>query len=299
MVRRILMAAMLVALCGCQAAERPVGETQNTSEASVEDVAENATDVVDASQNAAGSADNAANAASNASNAEIWCGAARAYLSATDCRALEIQRDSLEQGVAAFNPPRSMMRGEATRVVLAIGPKAEESEVAAAAGGDASAVRVAPVRIGRYMTASLSGSAFTIAPVGNPQRDLGLSASEQWEWDVTPTREGAQTLQVRIETFAQDGRGNRTRIRLDQSPPVSVDVQVTDRERRSQTIGTIKGDVEDTTGLLKSLGAWLLALAGVIGALALVIWRIRGLGKKPEEGDGGSEDDKSAPPAGG
>lgn len=214
---------------------------------------------------------------------DSWCAAARAAMSAAGCRLLADQRDSLEDGVAAFNPPRQMVRGKATHVVLAIGMESDREEAVRAAGGRSAETQVARVRIGRYMRATLSGSAFTIVPIGNPQRDLGMSGSEQWEWDVTPTQEGSQTLQLRIETFAQDAQGHATRLKLYQSSPISVSVTVTERQERSEAIGTLRGDLEDTTGLLKSLRGWLLALAGVIVAASLVVWRVRGFGKKPED----------------
>ncbi|WHO39920.1 hypothetical protein PMI04_004825 [Sphingobium sp. AP49] len=278
--KRIAMVAMMLGLASCSAERSAQAPTENTSASvdnmTVEGAAENSANAVD---NAATGLENAANGASE----EIWCAAARATMSAAECQSLTQQRDSLEQGVAAFNPPRTMMRDEPTRVVLAIGSEAESAETVRAAGGPPSGAQVAPVRIGRYMSATLSGSAFTITPIGEAKRDLGMSGSEQWEWDVTPTREGDQTLQVRVESFAQDAQGHATRLKLYQSSPIAVSVTVTDRQKRSAAIGTMKGDLDDTTGLFKSLRGWLLALAGVIVAASLVVWRMRGFGKKPDD----------------
>lgn len=274
--KRVAMTVMMLGLWSCNAKVSDQAPTENTS-APVDNATIDGT--VNMVENAAAGAENVSNSVSS----DTWCAAARATLSAAECRSLAEQRDSLEQGVAAFNPPRTMMRGEATRVVLAIGAEADRAETVHAAGGTPSGAQVAPVRIGRYMRASLSGSAFTIAAIGEPGRDLGMSSSEQWEWDVTPTREGDQTLQVRVESFAQDAQGRATRLKLYQSPPIAVSVTITDRQKRSEAIGDLKGDLDDTAGLFQSLRGWLLALAGVIVAASLVVWRMRGFGKKPDD----------------
>ncbi len=284
--KRIAMMAMMLGLWSCSAERSAQAPTENTS-ASVDNAMIDG--AVDAASNAVGNAETGAENTGSTESGDTWCVATRATMSAAECHALAQQRDSLEQGVAAFNPPRSMMRGEATRVMLAIGAEADRAETVHAAGGAPSGVQVASVRIGRYMSASLSGSAFTITPIGEPKRDLGMSSSEQWEWDVTPTREGDQTLQVRVESFAQDAQGRATRLKLYQSPPISVSVTITDRQKRSEAIGDLKGDLDDTTGLFESLRGWFLALAGVIVAASLVVWRMRGFGKKPD-------DDKKGPP---
>lgn len=298
---RLLTMAVMLGLAGCNSAPmQGEGASSDVENAAApipgtipEDTLDNAMNAVDIMPGNAVSPDTGGpvygggsvepgNAAGGTAD-DPWCPAARAAMPAARCAALTAQRDSLEQGVAAFNPPRMMMRGAATRVVLAIGAQVERSETVRAAGGRPADVQVAPVRIGRYMRAALSGSAFDIVPIGDPRRDLGMSGSEQWEWDVTPTRAGDQTLQVRIETFAQDGEGHATRLKLYQSAPIAVSVHVTDREARAEKIQTAKDDIKDTTGLLESLRGWLLALAGVIVAASLVVWRMRGFGKKPDD----------------
>lgn len=310
MSKHVAIVAMLITLCSCSSAERRIGNESAASEEIVENVmnetventvdpaanaaenvAENAVNVAENAANGGEEINNAANAVDSGDNDE-WCAVARATMTVAQCQSLAIQRDSLEEGVVAFNPPREMIRGVATRVVLAIGAKTDETEVVGAAGGQPTAPRVSPVRIGRYMSAALSGSAFTIMPVGDPERDLGLSTSEQWEWDVTPTAQGRQSLQVRIETLAQDRHGNRTRIKLYQSPAVTVSVKVADREIVVEDLAKKKETVEGWTGLLKSISAWLIALAGVIAAAGLVVWRVRRLGQKPED----AQDEDKPPP---
>jgi hypothetical protein len=263
-----------------------------------------AENVAEAVANAANFTENAASAAENAADAidtgedVSWCALARREMTGKSCTDLQQQRDSLEEGVSAFDPPHEMTRGHVTRIGLAIGATEDAVVTVRSVGGTAGVTPTAPVKIGRYMAASLTGSAFDIVPVGDPKRDLGMSSNEFWEWDVTPKKEGAQTLQVSIEAFAQDDKGDRTRIKLYQSPPVSVTVLVSKQDKTHDAIDDIKGQVDDTTGLMKSVRAWLIALAGVAGAIGLVVWYVRNIGKKPPKGDsdkdGSDESDDGA-----
>lgn len=234
--------------------------------------------------------ENASNAADNSSSpgnetspdAMIRCAAFRANMTQARCDDLVQQQRELEAGVAAFNPERAMTLDKPVRLTLTIGAQADAAEVVRAAGGTPGQASTVGIRIGRYMTATLTGSAFNIVPVGDPQRDLGASSAETWQWDVTPLSRGPQTLQAQIETFAES-EGQRTRISLFRSDPVAVDVTVTGEQARADAINQANRELETSKPLLDNLAIWLGSLAALILAAGVVWWRIRNFSRKPKD----------------
>jgi len=289
--------AIILGLCLVLAACNAPNEPTDATNAVWEEPAENAAGAGgNVSENTMAGMDNAADNATgdNASgghptvlpiSANIWCPVIRARTSQARCDDLTEQQANLEKGIAAFNPPREMTMGQATRVYLPIGRVAHEAAVVRAAGGPAGSAATVAVRIGRFMTATLSGSAFDIAPIGDPQRDLGGSSSETWEWDVTPTAGGTQSLRVELETFAQDENGQRTRLALFRSPPISVDVTVTGEQKRKAALEQAGREIGNTTPLMESLTKWLGLLAALLLAAGIVWWRVRNFGRKPKDDD--------------
>lgn len=291
--------SLCLVLAGCQARYEaaPVSNVREDTASEAGEEAENASAEFPGDiENAANATDgepvtNASKASAGSSGGQpayralVWCPAIKARTSRGRCDDLTEQQASLEAGVAAFNPPRKMMVGKASRVILPIGAQAERAAVVAAAGGVPGTATTVSVRIGRYMSAKLSGSAFDIKPVGEPLRDLGGSSSETWEWDVTPTDKGTQTLRVEVETFAEDETGGRTRLTLYRSPPIDIDVEVTAQEKRKETYRKVGDEITNTTPILESLTKWLGLFAGLVLAAGVVWWRLRNFGRKPKDDD--------------
>lgn len=196
------------------------------------------------------------------------------------CQNIKDQQAALEAGVAAFRPSERMERGTTTRVRLAIGAADGRAETARAAGGvEADLV---PVKIGRFMSATLSGANFQITPDRDPHRDLGASSSETWEWNVVPEREGQQILQAQVETFAVGDDGSRTRLSIYRSEPIAVAVFVSARDERLDDVKRWEEETGVWRGLVEALTGWAGALAALILALSLIAWRIRRFGRESE-----------------
>jgi hypothetical protein len=287
---RLILAGLclLVTACSAPPNEQAAGEAGSGTENAM---AENEWSD-NAIENASNAIDNAANAADNSSSpgnqtgpdAMIRCAAFRANMTQARCDDLVQQQRELEAGVAAFNPQRAMTLNKPVRLTLTIGAQAEAADVVRTAGGTPGQAATVGIRIGRYMTATLTGSAFQIVPVGNPQRDLGASSAETWQWDVTPLSRGPQTLQAQIETFAES-QGERTRVSLFRSDPVSIDVAVTGEQARADAINQASRELETTKPLLDNLAIWLGSLAAVVLAAGIVWWRIRNFGRRPKDDD--------------
>lgn len=210
-----------------------------------------------------------------------FCAPVRRRLSAADCQAITDQQASLESGIAAFKPPPTMVRGQVERVRFAIGSESDRATTVRAAGGDGDG-GVVPVKIGRFMTATLSGANFKITPIGDPGRDLGASSSELWEWDVEPQREGNHVLQVRVETFAESDDGERTRLSLYRSPPIAVAVVVSSRDQRLDRVRDFEEETTVWQRLVEALTGWFGAAAALVLAISLLVWRLRSFGRRPE-----------------
>ena len=198
------------------------------------------------------------------------------------CDSVTEQAASLEQGVGAFAAPTTMVVGQTEDMSFAVGKKADAEETAQAVGGNTTTTLQVQTKIGRFMTATLTGGGFDIAGEGTPERDLGASSSEIWTWHVTPRQQGPRTLLLTVKVDAVDEDGQRTRITLS-SKTVAVNVGVTAADKRRRQIDDVKNVIDETGSLWPSIEKWLAGLAGVLLVLGLVIWRFKLLGKKPEE----------------
>lgn len=189
------------------------------------------------------------------------------------CRSLGNQFRNLEAGVGALNAPAEMAVDGSYTVALAIGRDEDVevvTETAEAEAGPVATSNVGEVQLARRMRVTLSGSAFRIAAEGEPERELGLSRQATWRWQVVPTADGRQSLVATVEPIAvlPDGRRMElgpARRRLDVQVSVTTEQQLSRWER-----------------FLKSTTGVLLALAALIAAAGLIVWRVRTFGKKPD-----------------
>lgn len=134
----------------------------------------------------------------------IWCSDVRKRVPAGLCQDYRDQIADLDQGMAAFDPPRDMVKGQASEVRLAIGPEDEATRIKSLAGDQGKAV-TASIEIGAKMRARLTGRAFDIDPDIPVDLEMGRSRRKVWTWDVTPKRQGTHPLSAEITVLATDG----------------------------------------------------------------------------------------------
>ena len=281
----VFVLAVVLAVAGCSKTESTNvidvnamdGDLlQNTVDTAVDNAIDNATAPANAMENAAG------NAHVIRHLILIDCPILHRRTTEAQCASVTEQAAALEQGVGAFAAPPNMVVGQTEDVNFAVGKQEDAEETAQSVGGNTTTTVQVQTRIGRFMTATLTGGGFDIAGEGTPERDLGATASEIWTWHVTPRQQGPRTLLLTVKVDAVDDDGKRTRITLS-SKTVAVNVGVTAADRRRQKIDDVKGLIDDTGSLWPSIEKWLAGLAGVLLVLGLVIWRFKLLGKKPEE----------------
>ena len=236
---------------------------------------------------------------------------------AEDCSLAEETDQSVSSGLAAFNWPREMRRGKPVLLRLAVGeaPPPEPPPVAAAAppaadagsaalpadaaaGGDAvppppppppppepadvegavrdmegETVKYTPL-VGRYMSARLSGDGFDVVAQSPEHQEVLRDSVTHWDWLVTPKTGGTHTLTVTTQVEFRDSDGKFIPLRY--APETrKVEVKV--------PWWAFLMDV------LLAMPAWGKALAGALGALAMVAtawWGLRravsGKSGKPE-----------------
>lgn len=198
---------------------------------------------------------------------------ASAELTQAACRSLNNQFQNLEAGVGSLNAPAEMSLDGSYTVALAIGREEDEAEVKATADaetGPTATSEVGDVRLAQRMRVTLSGSAFRITPEGETERELGLSRQATWRWQVTPIADGPQSLVATVQPIAVLPGGRR--LDLDSAERyLNVQVRVTTEQR----LGRVERFLKSTTGVL-------VALAALIAAISLIIWRMRSFGRKPD-----------------
>lgn len=189
-----------------------------------------------------------------------------------ECTHYATLQASLKKGIAAFDPPRSMHMGKDYPVKLVIGSEEASSQVIDAAT-DAGEVKTVNIRLGSWICAELLASQFEVVGERRLCRERGLSQTMSWDWTVSPVQDGRLKLGVKVESFAE--KGGKPLDAID-SRMIAVDVE-------ADALGRFDMMVSRLTESLGGVRSMLLALLSALGVLSVVIWRVRNLGKKPEQ----------------
>ncbi len=166
-----------------------------------------------ATDRSAPAASESAPAASAQAENTVFCPEIERRWSAQECEDFTNLARSAEAGVAAFNAPEELQRGQTHTLQLAIGhapPEREEAPVAQAERPPAAdptpltpsetvealpgqTVQFTPL-VGRFMRAELAGAGFEITPQGPASREVLPDSVATWTWQVTARERGTQAL---------------------------------------------------------------------------------------------------------
>jgi hypothetical protein len=208
-----------------------------------------------------------------------FCEEVARRVSPADCAVLERLADQAETGVAAFNAPNPMARGEAHTLQLAISfappdPAAvapplepapsvddarEPGEIIASLPG--TTVQFTPL-VGRFMRAELVGDGFDIAAVTPASQEVLPESSTVWSWRVAALAGGQRTLTLTTVVEGCTAEGQCYPLR---STSTNYQVEV--------SVGWL-GRAED---FLRALPNWLQLATAVLVALAALVGAIFGL----------------------
>lgn len=119
---------------------------------------------------------------------------------------LKATLDELTEGQILFNPPKEMTVGTKEKIEARISKKLVTNISEGLKGrGEPELVSI---KVGSFMTTRLRGNNFQIDALSSEGQVVPDEDFAQWEWDVTPLKRGAQTLQllviIRIKLAATD-----------------------------------------------------------------------------------------------
>ena len=100
----------------------------------------------------------------------------------------------LRPGQIVFNPPAQMRVAEIKVIVVRI---SDDLRRDLTAGLGANPI-TAKIRVGSFLKASLSGTNFKTEPLSELNQALPKGGEAQWQWNVTPTQSGEQTLSLTV-----------------------------------------------------------------------------------------------------
>ncbi len=107
--------------------------------------------------------------------------------------------NNLEWGNIAFNTPQKIRLEEPTTIELVLSPthSIEELQSSLESQGE---IESAEIRISNQMAANLVGTGFKIEAL-RPQEQAISSDKTQWKWEVTPTQDGSQSLELTLSAI--------------------------------------------------------------------------------------------------
>jgi hypothetical protein len=204
----------------------------------------------------------------DASVAAEFCAEVGRRVSQADCDVLTQLADQAEAGVAAFNAPDPLRRGEAHMLQLAISfappeedarepassdpekPALEPADVVADLPG--STVEFAPL-VGRFMRAELVGAGFEITPLTPASQEVLTDSVTTWSWRAVANEGGQRTLTLTTVVEGCTSEGQCYPLR---STSRNYSVKV--------TVGWL-GRAQD---MIAGVPTWIRLLSAVVAALA-------------------------------
>ena len=202
-------------------------------------------------------------------DATVFCAEVARRVTAAQCDTYVQLARSAERGVAAFNAPNPMRRGEMRTLQLAISaPTPIESETTTTASQTPSdvvsqlpgeTVEFKPL-VGRFMRAELTGAGFDITSRSPTQQEVMTDSVTTWTWQVVARQGGNRSLTLTTVVVGCADNGECVPLRsTTQNYTVDVSVAALDQAR------------DFLTGLpdwIKIASAILAALAGLLTAIA-------------------------------
>jgi hypothetical protein len=191
----------------------------------------------------------------------VFCEEVGRRVTQAQCDDYRALAQSAQRGLAAFNAPDPMMRGEVHVLQLAVSftPETEDTptpaETVEPLPGDT--VEFQPL-VGRFMRAELTGVGFEITAQSPASQEIALDGVTTWNWRVV-ARDGGEralTLTTVVEGCTGDGQCVPLRSTA-QNYTVTVEVSL---------LGKVRDFLFGLPDWIKIISAILAALAGLIAA---------------------------------
>ena len=138
------------------------------------------------------------------------------------------------------------------------------------------------IKYGKWICAELHAAQFEILK-GIEKRQCeasGDSPQVSFDWEVSPLSEGNHIVAATVQSFLEKNGALSDQIDSNTLTVAVTADSVTWWERQLDNVKRIIDKLIELAGSLRNL---LLVFAAIIAAISLIIWRLKGLGKKPEE----------------
>lgn len=247
----VIAAILVLASCG-QAAEQTTPAPPSSSEPAQEDPSE----------------------------AAIFCAEVARRVSASECATYEELAANASRGMAAFNTPNPMQRGETHVLQLAISapaaaaPPRDAATSALPADDPASVVDPLPGAtvefeplVGRFMRAELNGVGFDISPQSPAQQEVTPESVTTWSWQVV-AREGGQRA-LTLTTVVEGCTENHSQCIPLRSTTTNyaIDVEVRPLDRARDFLVGVPEWVKIASGIIAALAGLIFALVSLRSAM--------------------------------
>lgn len=108
--------------------------------------------------------------------------------------------NNLEWGNIAFNTPQKARLEEPTTIELFLSPTQSIEELQSSLKSQGQ-IESAEIRISNQMVANLVGTGFQIEALRPQEQVISSNKKTQWKWEVTPTQEGSQNLELTLSAI--------------------------------------------------------------------------------------------------
>ena len=196
-----------------------------------------------------------------------YCDIVEDYVPADQCHQYADRIGHLQDGLGAFNPPTRMKQGETRLVELNVSRSPDKDNPANQIGGPADQKIPVPMKVGRYMSAKLTGEGFKIEPQEPDDQDLFLARDAHWSWRVTALPAAMHRLILTTYVQTPETAGGPLKPMWTRSKTVEVSVSVPPMARWTQWTKSVGDWAKTTQGMIVSLTALVAAIAGLIAAL--------------------------------
>lgn len=212
------------------------------------------------------------------SDSRVFCQEVGRRVSPEDCETYLQLAQSAQHGMAAFNAPNPMRRGEVHTLQLAISAPPPQPPPATAPDAstpqDLSAEHTTPSDVvgqlpgqtvefeplvGRFMRAELTGVGFDITPQSPPMQEVTPSSVTTWTWQVVARDGGQRSLTLTTVVEGCTGGGECVPLRST-TQNYTVDVKV-------KPLDQVRDFLTGMPDWIKIVSAIVAALAGLIAAL--------------------------------
>lgn len=207
-----------------------------------------------------------------------FCEPTNSYLPAEDCERERVIIGGQPLGVASLAAEPKMRLKKTYPVKLIVGTKERQQQNQAVLEpfGEVSS---GDLVLGPWICAELSATNFTLSGENPTCQRRGSSPQVSFEWAVTPVAAGRHRLSATVQSKTE--RDGEPFEQID-SNHLSIDVEADVGSRFEEASATGSKVLDAIGGFFGSLTGLLTAIAGLLAALGVVIWRWKQLGSRPE-----------------